>query len=1151
MKEYTRFLILSTFYCKHKDFKTFGHYLVTFPQTLVHWRIDHKSVNQRRLGGNIIMKERNIPKRFWDRGEAIAKSGKVIINSIDRNNHVIEATVYGSTPYHVTLRQNELEDDSCTCPFFDGNGFCKHVAAVIELLESENRPLETLFDDIADANDRISKTDTSIVQASEAADRFFNMLKERRNKTVEADHSGEEFLDQLSLPRQQYFQPIADDASTQLKLEVTLFVDSLDPYWDNPNAQNRLLIRLRIASKAQNRFYIISRIQEFLEAYKIGGDLHTAGKQVFHINKESFSSPDQQFLDYLLLMQPDIVPDEHQINRNRDLLLPPLYVSHLLDLSQSLPDFQFVLDDKHYDLIEQETFAPDNGLITAEIKSVADGYNLSITVQPQTQVQANLFDISGNVFYSTTPLQMTLLSNIISTYKLSLQRHSMLKLPGEPLERAALHFSAGQVAELNQFVANFKKIGEITVPDELKTVQMVPHFDLSHAGNQLDLALSYEYESGLVAEADAAELPEASRNLQMEQQSQQYLRQLQFIPANNTWSKDFSSGAALYRFFAQELPNLRLNGVVTVSDDLNDLVADASDLDSSVAVSENGGLLAVDFNFKGIDEHEVDHILNELDKNQPYITREDGTIVLVDESLKKISTALTQVRKWANQPIKNGQLTVSNTQALAVQAVLGKDAHFDEKFLKLTQNLAHPELFDVQPSHRVHATLRPYQKVGVQWLEMLNSYHFGGILADDMGLGKTIQMIAFLLNHLDKDKPSLIISPASLIYNWQAEFEKFAPEMTVEVVDGSKSNRVAVIEQGDADVLITSYNSARLDVAEYEQRKINYLVLDEAQYVKNSSTKTNQSLQKLNPTNTFALSGTPIENRIEELWAIFQLVMPGLLPSKKEFKKLDPQEIALRVKPFILRREKMTVLKDIPAKVESNLTNEMTKEQKTVYLAQLKQMQVKIQGMSSESFVKNKIAILAGLTRLRQICDTPALYLDDYQDSSGKLEQLTEIVNQAIENNRHVLIFSQFTSMLDIIKQRLDAEHHDSFMLQGNTKPKDRLAMVNSFNQGDKNLFLISLKAGGTGLNLTGADMVILVDLWWNPAVEDQATARAHRIGQKKEVDVFRLITNGTIEEQIYKLQEKKRNFVDQVLSGTQNKGSLTEDEVRLILGID
>lgn len=360
-----------------------------------------------------------------------------------------------------------------------------------------------------------------------------------------------------------------------------------------------------------------------------------------------------------------------------------------------------------------------------------------------------------------------------------------------------------------------------------------------------------------------------------------------------------------------------------------------------------------------------------------------------------------------------------------------------------------------------------------------------------------------------------------------------------------------MIRDSRAQTLITSYNSARSDIEEYVQVTINYLVLDEAQYIKNASTKTNRSLQRLTPHNTFALSGTPIENRAEELWSIFQVVMPGLLPGKREFKRLTADEIAVRVKPFILRRQKKAVLTDLPPLMEANQYNELTKDQKVVYLAQLKQMQAQVEGMTDGGLVKNRMEILAGLTRLRQICDTPALYVDDYQGDSGKMAQLTEILTQAHENGRHVLIFSQFTKMLTIIKRQLTEMGMETFTLEGSTKPRDRVTMVNRFNRGEKDMFLISLKAGGTGLNLTGADLVVLVDLWWNPAVEDQATARAHRIGQTKQVEVFRLITKGTIEEQIYKLQGQKRDFVDRVLSGTDNKGSLTNNDIRQILGIN
>jgi SNF2 family DNA or RNA helicase len=279
--------------------------------------------------------------------------------------------------------------------------------------------------------------------------------------------------------------------------------------------------------------------------------------------------------------------------------------------------------------------------------------------------------------------------------------------------------------------------------------------------------------------------------------------------------------------------------------------------------------------------------------------------------------------------------------------------------------------------------------------------------------------------------------------------------------------------------------------------------------------------------------------------------MPGLLPGLKAFKRLSPETVATRVAPFILRRDKQSVLPDLPPRVESNLTNEMTKAQKAVYLAQLQQMQVQVRGLDAKSLVKNKLAILAGLTRLRQLCDTPALYLPEYQGGSGKLEQLADLLQEAVANGRHVLVFSQFTGMLDQIATVLDEAELGYFTLRGSTPPQKRLGMVDRFNAGEVPIFLISLKAGGTGLNLTGADLVILVDLWWNPAVEDQAIARAHRLGQAHEVDVYRLITKGTIEEQIAKLQAKKRDLVDVVMAGAQNKAALTDDEIRTILGID
>jgi len=470
----------------------------------------------------------------------------------------------------------------------------------------------------------------------------------------------------------------------------------------------------------------------------------------------------------------------------------------------------------------------------------------------------------------------------------------------------------------------------------------------------------------------------------------------------------------------------------------------------------------------------------------------------------------------------------------------------------MTEDLIHPENFEAQLPENLHAVLRQYQEVGFRWLKMLSHYQFGGILADEMGLGKTVQTISYLLSEKQEKQKlnALIVAPASLTFNWQQEIKRFAPTISASVISGTKEEREGQMAQ-PADVRITSYASLRQDIDAYQALDLTCLILDEAQMVKNSATKTAQALRSLEVPQRFALSGTPIENNLEELWSLFQMIMPGFFPNKQKFKELSTQEIAKMIKPFILRRDKKSVLHDLPQKLETNYYSVLTEEQKKIYLAYLRQMREEIAQMDSTSFRKNRISILAGLTRLRQICCDPRLFVEDYEGSSGKLEQVKDLLLAAKENGRRVLLFSQFTSMLSIIEEELAQEGFESFYLRGSTPPQDRLTMVDAFNSGEKDVFLISLKAGGTGLNLTGADTVILYDLWWNPAVEEQAAGRAHRIGQKNVVEVWRMIAEGTIEERMDALQQEKRELFQKVIQGNETQlQQMTEEDIRLILSI-
>ena len=465
----------------------------------------------------------------------------------------------------------------------------------------------------------------------------------------------------------------------------------------------------------------------------------------------------------------------------------------------------------------------------------------------------------------------------------------------------------------------------------------------------------------------------------------------------------------------------------------------------------------------------------------------------------------------------------------------------------------------------IEPILRPYQKTGFKWLKTLDKYKFGGILADDMGLGKTIQIISILLDYkqnTENQKTSIVVSPSSLSLNWKNEIEKFAPELKIKVIRGTALERKEKIEHLEKyDVIITSYDLLKRDIDVYKEKKYNfkYIIADEAQYLKNNATKNAKAIKKLNAETRFALTGTPIENSLAELWSIFDLIMPGYLFSYKEFKSAyempivkeenrDAMEkLKMLIEPFVLRRTKKEVLTELPEKTITVLNNEMEEEQKNIYLSYLVQAKQELQDeITTNGYERSQIKILAALTRLRQICCHPGLFIEDYNGGSSKLDQCMEIIEDGITAGHKILLFSTYTSMFEIIEKELNNRNIKYFKLTGSTKVDERIELVDEFNQNKEiSVFLISLKAGGTGLNLIGADMVIHYDPWWNLSAENQATDRAYRIGQKNNVQVYKLITKDSIEEKIYELQQRKAELTDNMLN-TQTTfiNKLSKDDI-------
>ena len=629
---------------------------------------------------------------------------------------------------------------------------------------------------------------------------------------------------------------------------------------------------------------------------------------------------------------------------------------------------------------------------------------------------------------------------------------------------------------------------------------------------------------------------------------------------------DEADDELLFRLLTDGLAELREVGEVLLSEQLRGIKVRSSP-SLSVSAKVRSGLLDVELGASGLTQRELLDYLEGFKRKRRYVRLSTGDILRIGENLQVAASLADGLGVDVNE-LAAGGVGLPSARALLVDAFLqnAQDVRLarDSGFRRLVRDFNSYSDADIEVPCGLQAELRGYQEDGFRWLATLERMGFGGILADDMGLGKTLQVIAHILARKEEGAAgcSLIVCPASLVYNWMSELARFAPGLGCVAVVGSKALRAERIGSGvDIDVLVTSYDLLRRDVEIYSGRHFARVVLDEAQYIKNPKAQVTKCAKRLDADVRFALTGTPIENRLAELWSIFDFLMPGYLGSRDEFAKRYESPVEARehdasnllrcaIGPFVLRRLKAEVLADLPEKTESVVYAQMEPKQRKLYLASEDRLALQIQHQVGKELKREKLKILAELTKLRQICCDPSLCFEGYDGPSAKLETCTELVFQAIDGGHRVLLFSQFTTMLDIIEKRLASEGVSTLMLTGSTSKEARERLVRRFQAGDGDVFLISLKAGGVGLNLTSADVVIHYDPWWNTAAQDQATDRAHRIGQRRDVSVFKLIVGGTIEERILGMQEAKRDLAESVLTGEGVKSALlTREEILALLG--
>ncbi|RDW22364.1 helicase SNF2 [Oceanobacillus arenosus] len=1055
------------------------------------------------------LSEMNIQKLFpsiiYKRGLEYFNRKKVNNLLYDINNSVWTATVQGTENYFVEIDMKDYANGSidtfCNCPAFDTFESCKHIAATL----------------IAIANKESNKAPGFARFDYQQTDRFIQAFSSLRTQNMTSD----------ILP---------EKAPMQVE------------YYLRWSYDRNLLIELKSGEK---HCYVVKDAYDFLEHVLQSNEYFFTKKFTFNPEIHYFLQQDLEIFEMLYSIRKNEVIyngyDNYHFQRNvsdkRTIIIPPLIAAALLE---KLIERNFTVEMKGHNYqhiaIEKETL-PFQFLLT---KSENDELMLKMDeIKDATYFRGYEMLFHQGIFYFPKKEQIPIVEEV--------SRFGMGDLQLPITKKQADIF-------MSEVIPTLRRIGKVEasekVTEEIVQVPLKAKLYLEVKADWIIGKLEYHYGGHVIDPFNGRKQGDVIiiRDVEKEQQIMQLIEHANF----HYNGKDLYIEAdeeEMYDFLFHVVPLLDDYVELFMTAEIHHLIVENDPAPStSVRLESSTNLLEIGFNIDGVDDSEINKILDAVIEKKRYYRLQSGALMSLEGEEFASMQQFFQDMEIRKQDIQDGNVQVPVYRGTQLDELIDMKKNYDPSFRELLHQLRSPEEQVYELPENLNASLRSYQMTGFQWFKSLSYYHLGGILADDMGLGKTLQSIAYIASEPSENGwPHLIVAPSSVVYNWKNEFEKFVPDLNVAILTGQPTERhQKIAESMEMDVWITSYATLRQDIDIYRELTFQSFILDEAQFIKNYATKTSKAMREIKATRRFALSGTPIENTIDELWAIFQVILPGLMPNQRNFKQLSNEKIAMLTRPFILRRLKKDVLKELPEKIESVSVSELTKDQKDLYVGYLRQVQQEAaQSMKESGFNRNRMKILAGLTRLRQICCHPSLFIENYQGGSSKLEQLMDTVKSALENGKRMLIFSQFTSMHELIIEQLAKEGIDYFYLNGSTPAKDRVDMSERFNNGEKNIFLISLKAGGTGLNLTGADTVILYDLWWNPAVEDQATGRAHRFGQKNVVQVIRLITEGTIEEKIYELQQKKRELIDQVIQpGETMLSSLSEDDVRKLLSI-
>lgn len=1076
------------------------------------------------------------PERL-NRARTYHKNGKVSITKVDysnMDNFEIKSIVYGNyDTYHVYIQaiDGELECASCECLDYHSHyGACKHIVATI--LEFNGNPK---------------------YQSS-----HFNTTKQKEKYT--------DFKDLLNT--------FYEDIEQSLEIEEPSIVSSTNnitiiPKITYDKYSNECKVDFKIGTK---QFYKLKNLPEFYdrmlkqEHYKYGAKLE------FTHTKNAFSQTDLPLLDFILKYSEIIKYVNSNSNAMHRFYGKALSTEYITLGASGLDELFEILQNQKV-LFEKEYLPTHVELIPNE-----------------PELYFDLVPISSNEFKLICPIET------YNTYNILIGKDYTYLLIDSQLYRCNKNYETSVIKLLEVFRRNFTR--EIKFEQEnlyhffsMVVPKVKDYINLANVDETLleqylpqklgvKLFLDFDESNNIICnvhfcygEIEFNPIDEtltqvsAVRSVLDESNCLNLLRKTGFLIDKKNARFILADDDQIYHFLSDDINEYMQKFEVLITDQFKEKQIKQPKL-GSLGVKVENNLLSIDLGNLNFDKKELKDILSKYSLKKKYHRLKDGTFFSLEENEDlDFIEGLLQGSDLDYKELAKNEIHLPMYRSLYLEKILDNmkhtqittDTSYDDWIHRIEQE-------KIESPYQLENTLRYYQKTGFSWLKTLDLYSLGGILADDMGLGKTLQIISLILSYKNEEipnpKPILVVCPSSLSLNWKNEIQKFSDNISTLVISGNLATRKFLIKNIlEYDVIITSYDLLKRDIDLYTESdyEFRYVIADEAQYMKNSNTQNARAIKQIKAQTRFALTGTPIENSLSELWSIFDFVMPGYLFSYKKFKEKFELPIVKEenasamnrlktlIEPFVLRRTKKEVLTELPDKTITVLNNEMEEEQQKIYLSYLSQAKTELQEeLQVNGFDHSRIKILALLTRLRQICCHPSLFIDGYQSGSSKLNQCMEIVNTAIEAGHKILLFSNYTSMFDIIEKELKKANINYFKLTGQTKVNERIDLVDEFNENpDIKVFLISLKAGGTGLNLVGADMVIHYDPWWNLSAENQATDRAYRIGQKNNVQVYKLITKNSIEEKIFELQNKKSELIENVLdTNTSFISKLSKEDI-------